>query len=81
MTNINILYLSESGYPGHPSGSQKSKVKSQKSKVKSQKSKVRIFLSESGYPGFEDLWLTPRFAIRMLLDDFLLGSWDFSGCF
>ncbi|MBC5796341.1 hypothetical protein H5968_14575 [Sphaerospermopsis sp. LEGE 00249] len=74
MTNINILYLSESGYPGHPSGSQKSKVKSQKSKV-------RIFLSESGYPGFEDLWLTPRFVIRMLLDDFLLGSWDFSGCF
>jgi hypothetical protein len=24
-----------------------------------------IYLSESGYPGFEDLWLTPRFAIRM----------------
>jgi len=32
-----------------------------------------IFLSESGFPGFEDLWLTPRFAIRMLLDDFWWG--------
>jgi hypothetical protein len=33
----NILYLSESGHPSE-----------------SQKSKVRIFLSESGCPGFED---------------------------
>jgi hypothetical protein len=40
-----------------------------------------IFLSESGFPGFEDLWLTPRFAIRMLLDDFWWGVGDFSGCF
>jgi hypothetical protein len=34
-------------------------------------------LSESGFPGFEDLWLTPRFAIRMLLDDFWWGVGDF----
>jgi hypothetical protein len=40
-----------------------------------------IFLSESGFPGFEDLWLTPRFAIRMLLDDCFLELGDFSGCF
>ncbi|OBQ05001.1 hypothetical protein [Anabaena sp. AL09] len=32
-----------------------------------------FYLSESGFPGFEDLWLTPRFAIRMLLDDFWWG--------
>jgi hypothetical protein len=36
-----------------------------------------IFLSESGCPGFEDLWLTPRFAIRMLLDNFWWGVGDF----